>query len=111
MNLGRFACRRQRSRNEDRRAYSCLNAGGDRGTLPEQGEANRSHASGCRPPWLSGIRLLRASRSSLRGAHLGDPFLELSSEVRHDAQLPLDQHQLSAMVHLVFLGAEQVLEA
>jgi hypothetical protein len=33
------------------------------------------------------------------------------SQVRHDAKHPLDQHQLAAVMHLVFLGAQQHLEA
>jgi hypothetical protein len=41
--------------------------------------------------------------SSAGGAQLGDPLVELPRQVRHDAQLPLDQHQLRAMVHLMLL--------
>lgn len=37
--------------------------------------------------------------------------LPFSRQVRHDAEESLDEHQLAAMVHLVFLGREQHLEA
>jgi len=43
--------------------------------------------------------------------HLGYALLELTREVGHNAELPLDQHELGAVVHLVFLDTEQPLEA
>jgi len=35
----------------------------------------------------------------------------LAGEVRHDTDHALHEHQLSAMVHLVLLGAQEALEA
>ena len=47
----------------------------------------------------------------LRGPlHGGDPRLHLARQVRHDAEQPLDQHELPAVVHLVLLGAHQHLK-
>jgi hypothetical protein len=46
-----------------------------------------------------------------RGAHLGDLFVKSTGDVGHDAELALDKHELSAVVHLVFLDAEETFEA
>src|SRR5207245_3846249 len=48
---------------------------------------------------------------SAGGAHLGHPLVELPSQMRNDAQLALDQHELRAMVHLMLLRAKQPLES
>ena len=37
--------------------------------------------------------------------------MHLACQVRHDAKHPLDQHQLAAVMHLVFLGAHEHLKA
>ena len=37
--------------------------------------------------------------------------MELPRQMRRDAELSLDQHELRAMMHLVLLGAQQLLEA
>ena len=44
------------------------------------------------------------------GQHARATLLARSGEVRHDAEHPLDEEELRAMVHLVFLHAEQDLE-
>jgi hypothetical protein len=40
----------------------------------------------------SSLQALGRERSGAGGAHLGNPLVELARQVRHDAQLPLDQH-------------------
>ena len=42
---------------------------------------------------------------------MGDLFVEATGDVGDDAELALDEHELSAVVHLVFLGAEDAFEA
>jgi len=42
--------------------------------------------------------------------HRGDSSLHLARQVRHDTQHALDQHELSAMVHFVFLHPKDHLE-
>jgi hypothetical protein len=39
------------------------------------------------------------------------PLFRLPGKVRHNSELPLDQHQLATVVHLVFLGPEQLFKA
>src|SRR6266403_5350579 len=56
-------------------------------------------------PALAGASFSRRD-SRAGGTHLGDPLVELARQMRHDAELPLDQHQLRAMVHLVLLRAK-----
>src|SRR5260370_26434359 len=48
---------------------------------------------------------------SAGGAHLGHPLVDLPSQMRNDAQLALDQHELRAMVNLMLLRAKQPLES
>jgi hypothetical protein len=47
----------------------------------------------------------------LGGAHLGEAFVELAGDVGDDTELALDEHELGAVVHFVFLGAEEAFEA
>src|SRR5437773_9333592 len=42
--------------------------------------------------------------------HLGQAFLALTSEVRNDADLALNEHELSAMMHFVLFGAEDAFQ-
>ena len=42
---------------------------------------------------------------------MGDLLVEATGDVGDDAELALDEHELSAVVHLVFLGAEDAFEA
>ena len=44
-------------------------------------------------------------------AHLGYALVELARDVRNDADLALDEHELRAVMHLVLLNAEKALEA
>ena len=55
---------------------------------------------------FSGARLCR--RLAGTGGHA---LLHLPGQMRHLADHALNQHQLAAVVHLVFLGAQQMLEA
>ena len=48
---------------------------------------------------------------AVAAALCGKARLHLARQMRHDAQLALDQHQLPAMVHLVFLRGDQHFEA
>src|SRR5712692_4685513 len=73
------------------------------------GHGNAVATASRRTPKLS-LQVLRRYLSSAGGAHLRDPLVELARQMRHDAQLPLDQHQLRAMVHLMLLGTKQTLE-
>src|SRR5690242_12413341 len=43
--------------------------------------------------------------------HLRHAFLKLASEMGNDAELALDEHELSAVMHFVFLRAEEAFEA
>src|SRR5262245_31434559 len=54
--------------------------------------------------------LLRRRLGCRRGRHLRHPRVHLLREVRDDPELPLDEHQLRAMVHFVLLRAEEHLE-
>jgi len=45
--------------------------------------------------------------SGFGGAHLRHPFLPLPRQVRDDSKLPLDKHELRAMMHLVLFHAKQ----
>ena len=40
-------------------------------------------------------------------AHLRDSLLRLPGQMRDDAQLPLDQHELAAMMHFMFLCTQE----
>ena len=40
----------------------------------------------------------------LGGTHFRHPVIELPGQVGNDAQLPLDQHELRAMMHLMLLN-------
>ena len=42
---------------------------------------------------------------------MGHAFVELAGDVGNDAELAFDEHELGAMVHFVFLGAEEAFEA
>ena len=42
---------------------------------------------------------------------MSDLFVEAASDGGDDAELALDEHELGAMVHFVFLGAEDAFEA
>ena len=64
---------------------------------------------GCRKQRLAAA-LQKGSGFGGGGAQLSDSFVELAREVGNDTELTLDEHQLSAMVHFVFLGAEETLE-
>ena len=44
------------------------------------------------------------------GLHGGHTSLSFASQVRRDAEHALDQHELAAMVHLMFLHAHQHVE-
>ena len=48
--------------------------------------------------------------SGFGGAQLGYAFVELACAVGNDAELALDEHELGAVVHFVFLGAEEAFE-
>src|ERR1017187_8511737 len=52
-----------------------------------------------------------ARRCRLPGLHRGDAGLHRARQMRCDAQHPFHHHELSAMMHLVFLHAENQLEA
>src|SRR4051812_3437444 len=65
--------------------------------------SSRGSSSGC-------SRVGRAGRL-VRGLHLTTALLTLPGEVRSDAEHALHEHQLPAMVHLVFLDSVQMLEA
>src|SRR5216684_8750882 len=73
------------------------------------GHGNAVATASRRTPKFS-LQVLRRDLSSAGGAHLRDPLVELARQMRHDAQLPLDQHQLRAMVHLMLFSAKQPLE-
>jgi hypothetical protein len=68
-------------------------------------------ADGLRRPSLNTTQ--NASRLGFGGGgtHLGDLFVEAAGDVGNDTELALDEHELSAVVHLVFLGAEEAFEA
>jgi hypothetical protein len=65
---------------------------------------------GCRKRRLAAA-LQKGSGFGGGGAQLSDSFVELARGVGNDTELTLDEHQLSAMVHFVFLGAEETFEA
>jgi hypothetical protein len=49
--------------------------------------------------------------SGFGGAHLRHPFVPLPRQVRDDSKLPLDKHELRAMMHLVLFHAKQRFES
>src|SRR5712691_2213699 len=74
------------------------------------GHGNAVVTASRRTPKFS-LQALRRGLSSAGGAHLCTPLVELARQMRHDAQLALDQHQLRAMVHLMLLHAKQPFES
>src|SRR5712691_2084235 len=69
------------------------------------GHGNAVVTASRRTPKFS-LQALRRGLSSAGGAHLCNPLVELARQMRHDAQLALDQHQLRAMVHLMLHRAQ-----
>jgi len=57
-----------------------------------------------------GMKVLDPRSGGLGGTHFCYPVVELPRQVRNDAKLPLNQHELRAMVHLMLLDAQQLLE-
>ncbi len=53
----------------------------------------------------------RSAALRLRRLHLRHPRLHLTGEVRHQADHPLQEHELAAMVHLMLLHPQQHFEA
>jgi hypothetical protein len=63
-----------------------------------------------RAEWLALFPQEKAG-SGFGGLHLGDTFVELAGDVRNDAELALDEHELGSMMHFVLFSAENALEA